>query len=150
MASDLVPAVATICFNDEALRQTNCYLPVSFIGRADVFLPLLETFVRDCTSPYVALMYLNFMEVAPRPEHAPFVATCAGTWLDRFPDRDQFWIEWEIGRRICSILISIFQQAPEAFSDTVMPEVERVLSKLVSLGAPQAYELEQMIYYGQL
>lgn len=150
MASDLVPAVATICFNDQALRQTKCYLPVSFIERADVFLPLLETFVRDCTSPYVALMYLNFMEVAPRPEQVSFVATCAGIWLDRFPDRDQFWIEWEIGRRICSILISIFQQAPEAFSDAVMPEVERVLSRLVSLGAPQAYELEQMIYYGQL
>jgi hypothetical protein len=145
-----VPAVATICFNDQALRQTKCYLPVSFIERADVFLPLLETFVRDCTSPYVALMYLNFMEVAPRSEHASFVATCAGIWLDRFPDGDQFWIEWEVGRRICSILISIFQQAPEAFSDTVMPEVERVLSKFVSFGAPQAYELEQMIYYGQL
>jgi len=47
-------------------------------------------------------------------------------------------------------LISIFQQAPEAFNDTVIPEVERILSKLVSLGVPQAYDLEQMIYYGQL
>jgi hypothetical protein len=95
-------------------------------------------------------MYLNFMEVAPRPEHASFVASCAGIWLGRFPDSDRFWIEWEFGRRICSILISIFLQAPEAFSDSVLPEVEWVLSKLVSLGAPQAYELEQMICYGQL
>jgi len=150
MASDLVPAVATICFNDQGFRQTKCYLPVSFIKRANVFLPLLETFVRDCTSPYVALMYLNFMEVAPRPEQASFVATCAGIWLDRFPDSDHFWIEWEVGGRICLILISIFRQAPEAFSDTVMLEVKRLLGKLVSLGAPQAYELEQMIYYGQL
>jgi hypothetical protein len=146
----LAPALATICFNDHGFRQTKCYLPSSFIERADVFLPLLESFLRDCTTPYVALMYLNFMEVAPRPEHASFVASCAGIWLGRFPESDRFWIEWEFGRRICSVLSAIFQQAPEAFCDAVMPEVEPVLSKLVSLGAPQAYELEQMIYHAQL
>ncbi|HMH13473.1 MAG TPA: hypothetical protein VK578_10220 [Edaphobacter sp.] len=95
-------------------------------------------------------MYLNFIEVAPRPEHASFVATCAGIWLERFPDSDRFWVEWQFGARTCALLISIFQQAPEAFNDTVIPEVERILSKLVSLGVPHAYELEQMIYYGQL
>jgi hypothetical protein len=42
------------------------------------------------------------------------------------------------------------QDSPKAFSDSIMPEMERVLSKLVSLGAPQAYELEQLLYYGRL
>jgi len=146
----LAPALATIAFNDRGFRQSKCYLPTSFIEKADVFLPILETFLRDCTSPYLGLMYLNFMEVAPRPEHASFIATCSGIWLDRFPDSDRFWIEWQFGVRICTLLISIFQQAPEAFNDTVIPEVEHILSKLVSLGVPQAYELEQMIYYGQI
>ena len=146
----LAPALATIAFNDRGFRQSKCYLPTSFIEKADFFLPILETFLRDCTSPYLGLMYLNFMEVAPRPGHTSFIATCAGIWLDRFPDSDRFWVEWQFGARTCALLISIFQQAPEAFNDTVIPEVERILSKLVSLGVPQAYELEQMIYYGQL
>jgi hypothetical protein len=147
----LASALATLCFNDQGgLTPSKCYLPAAFIERADPFLPSLEDFLRGCTSPFVAIMYLNFMEVAPRAEHASFVATCAGIWLDRFPESDQFWIEWEFGRRICSVLISIFQDSPEAFSDSIMPEIERVLSKLVSLGAPHAYELEQLMYYGRL
>ncbi len=146
----LAPALATLCFNDEGFRQSKCYLPASFIARADVFLPSLEAFVKVCTSPYLAIMYLNFMEVAPHSEQVPFVAACAGTWLDRFPDSDRFWIEWEFGQRICSILVTIFQEAPEAFSDAVMPEIERVVNKLVSLGAPHAYELEELLYYGRL
>jgi hypothetical protein len=31
-----------------------------------------------------------------------------------------------------------------------MPEIERVVNKLVSLGAPHAYELEELLYYGRL
>jgi hypothetical protein len=146
----LAPALATLCFNDEGFRQSKCYLPASFIARADVFLPSLEAFVKVCTSPYLAIMYLNFMEVAPHSEQVPFVAACARTWLDRFPDSDRFWIEWKFGQRICSILVTIFQEAPEAFSDAVMPEIERVVNKLVSLGAPHAYELEELLYYGRL
>jgi hypothetical protein len=146
----LGPALATLCFNVEGFRQSKCYLPPSYIERADVFLPSLEAFVRGCTSPYLALRYLNFMEVAPRAEQVRFVAACAGAWLDRFPDSDRFWIEWEFGQRICSVLVTIFQDAPETFSEAIMPEIERVLSKLVSLGAPHAYELEELLYYGQL
>jgi hypothetical protein len=146
----LAPALATLCFNDKGFRQSKCYLPASFIERADVFLPSLEAFVKVCTSPYLAIMYLNFMEVAPRAEQVPFVAACAAAWLDRFPDSDRFWIEWEFGQRICSVLVTIFQEAPEAFSDSIMPEIERVLSKLVSLGTPHAHELEELLYYGRL
>ena len=106
VAMYLAPALATIAFNDRGFRQSKCYLPASFIEKADPFLPILESFLRDCTSPYLGLMYLNFMEVAPRPEHASFIATCSGIWLDRFPDSDRFWIEWQFGVRICTLLMN--------------------------------------------
>ena len=147
----LAPALATLCFNNyNSLTGSKCYLPASFVPGVDDFLPLLEEFVGQCRSPFLALMYLNFMEVAPRAEELPFVAGCTEKWLERFPESNRFWDEWEVGRRISSVFIAIFQASPQAFEQRDMrSRIDKILGQLVELGVAQAHEMEKLLYHGQ-
>ena len=147
----LAPALATLCFNDyNSYVSSTCYLPASFIPRTDPFLPLLEEFVRECRSPFLTVMYLNFMEVAPRAEQLPFIVGCTEKWLERFPESNRFWIEMAFGGRIGSVLITIFQGSPEAFeADGMRSRVDKILAQLVGLGVGQAHEMEGLLYRDQ-
>lgn len=144
-------ALATICFNDQnGPFPSKCYLPVSFIPRTDPFLPLLEDFVGICRSPFLAVMYLNFMEVSPRAEQLAFILGCTEKWLERFPNSNQFWIEWDFGGRLSSVLITIFRAAPEAFeADGMRARIDKILEQLVGLGVGQAHEMEKLLYQNQ-
>jgi hypothetical protein len=147
----LANVFATICFNDHnGPFPSKCYLPLSFIPRADPFLPLLEEFVGECRSPFLAAMYLNFIEVAPRAEQLPFIVGCTEKWLERFPDSNQFWIEWDFGRRLSAVMVSIFHASPEAFeAHEIRSRIDKILTQLVGLGVGQAHEMEKLLYEDQ-
>ncbi|MGC2548575.1 MAG: hypothetical protein WA426_22240, partial [Silvibacterium sp.] len=144
----LARALGPICFNDHnSIGPSKCYLPVGFIPSADPFLPLLENFVGEFRSPFLAAMYLNFMEVAPRAEQLPFIIGCVEKWLERFPDNNRFWIEMSFGGRIGSLLITLFRSSPEAFEPAELrSRVDKILTKLIGLGVGQAHEMEQLLY----
>ena len=148
----LARALGPICFNDfNSPFPSKCYLPISFIPRADPFLPLLEAFVGEYRSPFLATMYLNFIEVAPRAEQLSFILGCAEKWLERFPASNRFWIEMEFGGRVAAILIAIFQASPEAFkSERIRHRADDLLGRLVGLGVGQAHELEKLLYQVEL
>lgn len=147
----LAHALGPICFNDHnSIGPSKCYLPPSFIPRADSFLPLLEDFLAEFRSPFLAAMYLNFMEVAPRAEQLSFIIGCAEKWLERFPDSNRFWIEMSFGGRIGSLLIRLFHASPEAFErDDLRSRVDKILTQLVGLGVGQAHEMETLLYQRQ-
>ena len=147
----LAHPLATICFNDHnGLFPSKCYLPASFIPKADPFLPLLEEFVGEIRSPFLAVMCLNFMEVAPHVEQLSFVVGCTEKWLERFPENKQFWIEWDFGRRLSSILITIFHASPKVFeADGMRSRMDKILARLVGLGVGQAHEMEKLLYQHQ-
>jgi hypothetical protein len=144
----LANTLATICFNDHGgLFPSKCYLPPSFIPRTDPFLPLLKEFVGVCRSPFLAVMYVNFMEVAPRAEQLPFIVGCTEKWLERFPDSNQFWVEWDFGRRLSAAMITIFHASPEAFeADEIRSRIDKILMQLVGLGVGEAHEMEKLLY----
>jgi hypothetical protein len=147
----LAHALGPLCFNDHnSLAPSKCYLPPSLIPRADPFLPLLEDFLAEFRSPFLATMYLNFMEVAPRAEQMPFIIGCVEKWLERFPDSNRFWIEMSFGRRIGSLLTAIFHASPGVFGPAELrSRIDKVLTQLVGLGVAQAHELERLIYEDQ-
>jgi hypothetical protein len=144
----LARALGPICFNDHnSIGPSKCYLPPSFIPRADPFLPLLENFVGEFRSPFLAAMYLNFMEVAPRAEQLTFIVGCVEHWLERFPDSNRFWIEMSFGGRIGSLLATIFHGSPEAFEPAELrSRIDKILTQLVGLGVGQAHEMETLLY----
>lgn len=147
----LAHALGPICFNDHSsIGPSKCYLPPSFIPKADPFLPLLENFVAEFRSPFLAAMYLNFMEVAPRAEQLSFIIGCVEKWLERFPDSNRFWIEMSFGGRIGFLLITLFHASPEAFEPTELrSRVDKILTQLVGLGVGQAHEMETLLYQQQ-
>ena len=147
----LARALGPLCFNDHnSVIPSKCYLPPSFIPRSDPFLPLLENFVGEFRSPFLAAMYLNFMEVAPRAEQLPFIIGCVERWLERFPDSNRFWIEMNFGGRIGSLLITVFHASPEAFERAELrSRIDKILTQLVGLGVGQAHELERLMYQQQ-
>ena len=147
----LAHALGPLCFNDyNSLVPSKCYLPPSFIPRADPFLPLLEDFLAEFRSPFLATMYLNFMEVAPRAEQMPFIIGCVEKWLERFPDSNRFWIEMSFGGRIGSLLTTIFHASPGVFAQAELrSRIDKVLTRLVGLGVAQAHELERLMYQHQ-
>jgi hypothetical protein len=144
----LAHALGPICFNDyNSIGPSKCYLPPSFIPRADPFLPLLENFVAEFRSPFLATMYVNFMEASPRAEQLTFIIGCVEKWLERFPDSNRFWIEMSFGGRISSLLITLFHASPEAFEPTELrSRVDMMLTQLVGLGVGQAHEMEKLLY----
>lgn len=148
IAMHLAPVLATICFNDyNGITGSKCYLPAGLIPMADEVLPLLQEFVAQFRSPFFAFQCLNFMEVAPRAQELLFVLGCTEYWLERFPDNNQFWIEWRVGIRIASVLIGIFKVSPQAFEPTnTRSRVDTILGRLVELGVAQAHELEKLLY----
>jgi hypothetical protein len=144
----LAHALASLCFNDHyGFTPSKCYLPPAFIPRADPFLPLLESLVGEYRSPFLASMYLNFIEVAPHPEQLSFIVGCTEKWLERFPENNQFWIEWDFGRRLSAVMITIFKESPEAFEvDGIRTRIDKILTRLVGLGVGQAHEMEKLLY----
>jgi hypothetical protein len=144
----LARALAPLCFNvHSSLSPSRCYLPPALIPRADPFLPLLANLVTHFRSPFLATMYLNLIEVAPRAEQLPFITECVERWLERFPDSNRFWIEMSFGGRLCSSLIVVFHASPEAFYPSeVRSRIDNILAHLINLGVGQAHELERLMY----
>jgi hypothetical protein len=151
VTSDIAPAFAALCFNiyNGGFAPTKCFVPPNLIPDTDPFLQLLEDFVVVCRSPFVTLLYLNFFEVAPHEKQISCVLGCSEKWLERFPESNQFWVEWGVGRRISAVLIAILNETPEAFDEErVRPRVDRLLGRLVGLGVNEAHEMERLLYRG--
>lgn len=148
VTTDMTDILATICFNNyNPFVPSKCYVPAVLIAGIDLFLPLLEEFIGIWRSPFVTLMYLNLFEVAPRREQLAFVIGCTEKWLERFPQDNRFWVEWNVGRRISSVLKQIFDNSPPAFfEDGIRERVDSVVSRLIGLGVPEAHEFEQKLY----
>jgi hypothetical protein len=108
------PAIAVLFFNDHHFQSTKCYLFAKGIERVDPFLTVLGSLVKSAPSPFVALVILNLLEVAPRPEHLDILVVAGKAWLDAYPDFRPFWVDHGFGRRWCAIVENICTQVPAA------------------------------------
>lgn len=142
------PAIATLFFNDHGhFHPTKCYLRPKGIDRLDPFVPVLQELVKSGPCLFVAVVVLNLLEVSPRPTHLPFIVGIAGAWLTSYPDDNSFWIDHEIGRRVCSSIDAIFSLDPKLFGvdQALRNDVDRLLAGLVRLGVPEAHRLEEAL-----
>ncbi len=147
----IASAVATLFFNDHGLMQpTRCYLLPKGGDRIDAFLPVLEELVTRGPCLFVALVTLNLVEVAPKATHLRFVLAAANAWLRSYPDRNDFWIGHDIGRRVSVWIEVVWRREPTLFGaeGPVKAEVDRLLAALVSLGIAEARRLEEALARG--
>lgn len=142
------PAIAVLFFNDHHFAQsTKCYLFPMGAERVAPFLPLLGSLVKSAPSPFVALVLLNLLEVAPRPEQLDTLVVAGKAWLDAYPDFRPFWVDHGFGRRWCAIVENICTQVPAAV-DAQLPiraTLDGVVAALVGLGIPEASRLEEAL-----
>ena len=142
------PAIAVLFFNDHHFAQsTKCYLYAKGVERIDPFLPLLQRLVQSAPSPFVALVLLNLLEVAPCREHLDVLIVAGRVWLDAYTDFRPFWIDHSVGRRWCLVVESIRTQAPATIGSSlpIRAELDGIVAVLISFGVPEASRLEEAL-----
>ena len=145
---DIGPAVAVVFFNELSWTQpANCYVLSKGIDRLDPFLPRLEELVRDCPSIFLATVLLNLLEVSPRRAHIGILNVASETWMEKFPNSTRFWVDQNIGYRVCRLIERIWSQEMDG-DDTDGNRgdwVNELLSMLVSMGVSEAVRLERKL-----
>ena len=144
----LAAAVATLFFNEYGwTRPPKAYLSPLGIERLPPFLPALESCAVEGATHFVAIVTLNLLEVAQRPEHLSFLLAAAASWIAAFPDAIDFWIEHAIGRRVCALLEATRRAEPRllASGSAARDQVNRLLPAMVRLGVAEAARLEQAL-----
>ena len=141
----IAPAIAVLFFNDHLYGQgSKCYLLEKGVERIGPFLPVLSKLVSNGPSPFVALILLNLLEVAPRAEQLSVIIEAGRVWLETYPDFRQLWVDYGVGRRLCLVIDAIRKVNPSSFSRDVSlrPTIDNLVASLVALGVPEASRLE--------
>ena len=144
----LGPAIAVLFFSDRGFSQpAKCYLLPKGIDGLNPFLPILKEVAESGPFVFVAMVLLNLLEVAPRTAHLPLVNAAAKAWLTSYPDDDTFWVDSDIGRRLCSVMDAVFNIDPKAFGtdQPLRKDIDNLLAALVRLGVPEAHRLEEAL-----
>ena len=140
------PAIAVLFFNDHHFGQgSKCYLYEKGAERIGPFLPVLTKLVQAGPSPFVALVLLNLLEVAPRAEQLDVLVAAGTIWLGAYPDFRQLWVDHGVGRRWCLVVDAIRARNPESIGPTALcrPVIDDVIAALVAQGVPEASRLEE-------
>ena len=144
----LGPAVAALFFNEYSMVvPAKCYLLPKGIDEIEPFLPTVKILAEEGTFLFVANVVLNLLEVSPRTAHLPVIVGAARAWLIAQPKDHSFWVDAEIGRRVCSTIDSITRLHAGAYvsDDAARIEIDRLLAALVQLGVADAHLLEEFL-----
>lgn len=140
------PAIAVLFFNDHMYGQgSKCYLFEKGVERVGPFLPVLGKLVSKGPSLFVALVLLNLLEVAPRPEQLDVLVGAGSVCIEAYPDFRQLWIDHGVGRRWCLLMEAIRARSPTSFSNStpLRPAIDTLVASLIALGVPEATRLEE-------
>jgi hypothetical protein len=140
------PAIAVLFFNDHIFGQgSKCYLFEKGAERVGPFLPVLERLVQEGPSPFVALVLLNLLEVAPRAEQLEVLVSAGSAWIEAYPDFRQLWVDHGVGRRWCLLIEAIRVRSPASVIHhaPLRSTIDSLVAALIALGVPEATRLEE-------
>jgi hypothetical protein len=146
ISTRLGPAIVVLFFNDYGhFQPARCYLYAKGIDRLEPFFPVLKDVAESGPFLFVAMVLLNLVEVASRTAHLPLISAGAKAWLISNPDDKTFWVDSDIGRRLCAVMEAVFNVDPKAFGNdqAVRKDIDTLLVALVRLGVPEAHRLEK-------
>jgi hypothetical protein len=144
----LGPAAATFFFNEySTLQPAKCYLLPKGIDRLDPFLRTVKVLAESGTFLFVAIVLLNLLEVSPRTAQLPVIVAAAKAWLTAQPNDHSFWMDSDIGRRLCSVIDAIVRLDTTACDadQSLRGEIDSLLAALVRLGVSDAHHLEEAL-----
>ena len=141
----LGPAIGTLFLNNAHGfgSPTVCYVPAGLMPETDLFLDALKSLALDRQNLFIAIVAMNFLEVAPRMEQLEFALSAIGAWLSAFAKHPKIWVDHGIGRRVSSWLSAILLPTD---CPTVQPDdrrtIDLILAELVRIGVPEARLVE--------
>jgi len=146
MEMHLARAVSSLFLHNGSWSGGACYLYPAGADGLKVFLPLLSSVcVEAAQSQYIALQFLDLMELKVDPQNLGYVVTTASAWMAKYPDDTSFWIDRGVGRRLCAWLSEAMKADPNAFAsaDCLSTDIERLLDSMLRLGAAGARQVEE-------
>ena len=111
-----------------------------------MFLPLLSGIcVEAAQSQYIALQFLDLMELKVDAENLGYLVTAASAWIAKYPDDTSFWIDYGAGKRLCAWLAEAMKIAPDAFTAPTCSsaEIDCLLDNLLRLGVAAPRRVEE-------
>ena len=146
MEMHLARAVSAMFLHNESWSGGKCYLYPRGADSLKAFLPLLSRIcVEAAQSQYIALQFLDLMELKSDAENLGYLVGTASAWMATYPDDTSFWIDYGVGRRICAWLGEAMKADPGAFSAPTCPSaaIDRLLDGLTRLGVAAARQVEE-------
>ena len=151
MDRELGPALTTLFFSDyQLIDHPRGYLAEEHMVRAAPFFPLLMRLIESAPVLWVAIVTLNFFEVAPSSVYLPVLTRAARFWFGRQGTEAAFWVDGGIGRRFCAVVVHILQTEPAVFAlnSPLRAELDHLVAAMVRAGVAEAHRLEQALARG--
>lgn len=123
-----------------------CYVPAREAFRTDAVVRILMPLVAEAAgSTYVAVAFIELLEIAPHVSRLNFLVRAASAWWSTQGPNAEFWIDHGLGQRICAWIEKAVFDVP--FSPTLLGSAEliAVVDVLVQCGIPLARELEERL-----
>jgi hypothetical protein len=142
----LARAVSSLFLHNESWAGGKCYLYPKGAESLKVFLPLLSSIcVEAAESQYIALQFLDLMELKIDSENLGYLVAAASAWMEKYPQDTSFWIDYGVGKRICAWLGDAIKTNPAAFTTQTCPSgaIDRLLDSLLRLGVAAARSVEE-------
>ena len=90
-------AVSSLFLHNESWSGGKCYLYPRGADSLKVFLPLLSGIcVEAAESQYIALQFLDLMELRVDPENLGYLVNTASAWMTKYPEDTSFWVDYGV------------------------------------------------------
>jgi hypothetical protein len=111
-------------------------------------MPTLTALVTEApSSGYLASLFLNLVESSPRAALLPFIVQATMAWCSVYGVDTNFWLEKDIGGRVCAWLDRTFtaDSASASLLVDLAEDLLKCLDILIRSGIAQAHDIEDRI-----
>lgn len=116
--------------------------PSSF---AAVMPTLTSLVVGAPTSGYLAVLFLELIELAPIGELSPHVVDATAAWSTTYGDDTSFWSNDDIGARVCAWFTKVIESSDLGLTNAHQERLRGTLDVMVRSGVTSARLLEELI-----
>ncbi len=132
---------------DPLAGSTHCSVSSANIDRLEPLGPILEQLTLGAPCLFVARLMLDLIELCPKAAYLHFILAATDSWLANQRDNALFWIDYNIGRRVCALIEAICERRPTIVAEDQLAtaRIHKILSELVAIGVPEAHRLERKL-----
>ena len=137
-------AMAALFRADGYSQPQRCLLSSDDADLCDPLLPTLQPMADRVGCYHVTL---SLLEISPRPAYLEFIVEAAEAWMKTQSENSMFWIDYDAGKRLCSLIEVIRQQHPPLLHQggPLRDRVDHLVAALVSAGVTEAAQLEKAL-----